>query len=406
MKKLFIFAVVAAAAMIGFSACEPFNLPEIIDSKVVGSGVGSVTVNTTTSENGASVLELSYKSFIRIMGHSDVEFDDTVAVDLNGVFCGSDTTMKVENLDVGGYTTDISYRVRDTREDGYVTIIDSVLVYTVNYGSFSLVYELDYEVPIYNDGVTREVMPYHRIVNIVDKEDKSYRIESTDDGDLVYARKQIEHTIEVTFGAETYEVKAVATIWKDIASASEPYIKSSEVIVSHASVSSNHVVSSLSIKRVWSTGQVENKDMTVTLKASVGGPVTVYKTITGYKNDFKVDTAYLTEREVETDVSNQYEYVYYEHIRQYWNVEYNYPVSVLFYLVHDEAYYDDGYTRCKFPNYEFGNITTSEPQLMDMGSGDNENGHYQDFWVNQTVTAKFGDINLEGTLGFSVRAYD
>lgn len=419
MKNNFIFAVITATVIMCMSACtqknEPDVLPEIVTSEVIGSGIdGNIAVSTSTDDNGISKQTLSYKSWIKVKGQTKADFDNTVTVNLTNTLFDTDTTTfyKTEtvvvwgNLDLSQYSKKKEYRVRGTRQEGFVTVTDSVLVYTVDYGVFRFNYELDYEVPVYDDGITREVMPYYRIENLVDKGVITRRIETVDDGEFVYARKQIVHTITVDCNGKTYTVRASVILCMPIGNASEPYVKKSNVLSWHAYSAEPQIISLIRVKRTWSDGSETIDDITVGLNAFIVDYPINLQTIMGYNSPLALVSSSLAPgRESTYETSEQYQYVIYEYAYQNWNIQYNY-FSITVELFHNEAYYDDGFTCYKFPNFEYSDILSLEPQLIPENSGYNDKGHYQVYWVQQTVTAKFDKLQLEKTAVFEMDAYN
>ena len=61
-----------------------------------------------------------------------------------------------------------------------MTITDSLLVYTVKYENSELAFELPFEVAVYDDGFTRQVMPYYYYSNL---QDRGGKIENMDSGE-------------------------------------------------------------------------------------------------------------------------------------------------------------------------------------------------------------------------------
>jgi len=420
MKKFFFFAIVTATVMIGLSACveklEPEVLPEVIESEVTGRGMDAITA-TSSDKDGVKTQELSYKSWIRVKGQTKADFDNTVEVKLINTLVDTDTTTVYSkdttivwgNLDPNGYVTRTSYRVRGTRQEGYVTITDSVLVYTIDYGGFSFDYELDYEVAVYDDGITQEVMPYHRIESIVDKGATSSRLETGDDGTFVYARKKLEHTITAECNGKTYEVKANVIISKIIGSASEPYVKRSEIVGSRTLYVSNEVIwSFIGVDRIWSDGREESVELKVELLSYIEDIPPMEKIVRGYAVPLRIVSSSLHDDKDATTVeqSDRDPYIYYEYTHQKWNIQYNYfDIDVgLFRIV---PYYDDGYSCCEFPNYEFSDVINLEPVfVVSEEHFDGDGDYYRAGLVHQVVKAKYGELEYEKEACFSMATYE
>lgn len=407
----FMMAVAVIMSAMTFVSCEkelpfgPDNV-EVIESEVLESGADeTIEEAVVNSDSGVSGTELSYKSWIRVKGQTRADFDREVSVTLNNTFLDVNTNIVVEKLDVGEYTTDISYREKGSRQEGFVTITDSVMVYTLQYENFSFAYELEYEVAVYDDGYTRQVMPYHRIDNVTEKSYKTYLTESDDDGELAYARRKIEHSILVEVNDKTYEVKANVFLRKHIGYASEPYIKWSELVDTKLDMFNGQVRSTVSVFQKWNRGAEETQDYTVFLTAGIDNVTYGSITAHGYNNDLRVVSTSLADGENNFEPSGETPFVVYENVRKVWNIEYNYG-SVSIDLGYSDAWFDDGVTRCKFPNYELTEITNLEPRIVTGDAGVDEIGNYQVYWVHQPVQAKFGGITAEGTVTFMLIAYD
>ncbi|MBR5482618.1 MAG: hypothetical protein IKV11_00985 [Alphaproteobacteria bacterium] len=410
-KNMYWFMMVAAIVMsaMTFVSCEdPFEpeLPEVIESEVLESGADETIEEAVVSDDsGVSGTELSYKSWIRVKGQTRADFDHEVSVTLNNTFIDPTPTIVVEDLNIGEYTTNISHRAKESRQEGFVTITDSVLVYTVQYEKVSFEYELEYEVAVYDDGFTRQVMPYHGIDKVTEKSYKTYLIESDDDGELAYARRKVEHSILVEVNGKSYEVKANVFLRKHIGYAKDPYVKWSELVDTKLDMFNGQVRSTVTVFQKWNRGAEETLDYTVFLSAGIDnvsyGDITAH----GYNNDLKVVSTSLTNGENNFEPSNKTSFIVYENVRKVWNINYNYG-SVSIELGYTDAWFDDGVTQCKFANYELTEITNLEPRIVPGDAGVDEVGNYQVYWVHQPVQAKFGGITAEGTVTFMLIAYE
>ena len=418
-----IFAVAAFLAAVMFTSCEdPLDDPanqEVIESEFIDEGISSnVTTQqlSGTTENGATIsgTELSYESWIKVktkMGpktRASGNDGDVVTVLLKDVFHNTDTTLYVSSLDFSDeYTTDISYRVKGERRDGYVIITDSVMVYTVNFDDFSFEYELEYEVAVYDDGITKETMPYHKIKNIRDNGCSIELVDSDDDGVNAYARKQIKHSFSVDFNNETYTIKGNVFLRKQIADASEPYLVMSRLVGSSATSAGEMVLSRISVWQKWSDGTTKTNNLEVLLSTVIiadwPNPVVTFH---GYPEDIRVESSelgpvYLRENDGNSDIP----FVHYEHCVQQWQINYNYfTISAQF--KHHEAFYDDGILSCQFPGFEFTDIKVTEPQITTGSSGTNEEGHWTVYWFSQTLQAKMDKIQLSTPLIVELDVYD
>ncbi len=397
----FWFATAAAAlvtVMSVFTSCskedEPF-LPEVIESEVLEAGLS----NEVNEVSGTEGTKLSYESWIVVKGQTRAAFENKVSVTLCNTLNTVNEEIEVENWKTGKPQTSISYKEGDVREDGFVTVIDSVLVYQVAFDNFSFNYELVYQVPVYDDGVTNQTMPYHRYENIVDKGGNFTDLETLNDGDYVYARKLYQHIIEVTFNGKVYEVAANITLLRMIGPANVPYIVKSRLISDGAGVVNNAVLSMLVVEQTWSDGRVEEKRYDLTLNAYVMSETLNELTISGYKNDLKMLHGTISDgKTYSRQKEDQFVTSYVS--EQIYTASYNY-FSVNITLVHDVATYDDGISTFEFPTFKYGKITDQTTFSFNNSSQD-EQGEYDVYIFKHHIIAEFDQMHPEGEVVTSV----
>lgn len=261
----------AAAAICGMvltSSCEKDPLlPEVIESEVYDNGsAGEVTV--TPASDGTS---LSYESWIMVRGVTKGAFDNRVAVTLNASMPNVAETRDVAVWDFGTSRIVQTREAGESRTEGFVTITDSVLVYTVVTEEFEFSYRLHYEVGVYDDGVTRQVMPYHYFGNIRDNGGVTEAADSYVDGDYAYARRIFRHSISVEFGGRTCEVKAEVTLRRALGPAGAPYVVRSEVVDKSvtAKAEGDGFLSTITVRSLMSTG--EEREETYSAELPAGG---------------------------------------------------------------------------------------------------------------------------------------
>lgn len=174
--KRFAFAILAIVVTIALASCErekvkpePSN-PAIINSEVVDTGQAGtdLAVSTVTSPEGDTIgTTLSYTSWIKVRTETKAASEKTVEVVL------SDTLLAVGREDsvyvnMGEVLHGMVYDAVDflknptERHDGHVTIVDSVMRYSVLILDYEIVYYVVYQVATYDDGFSRQLMPYHR----------------------------------------------------------------------------------------------------------------------------------------------------------------------------------------------------------------------------------------------------
>ncbi len=253
MHYLAVAAMVCAMSI--FTSCkkEPLPLPEVIESEVYDNGTAG-EVTTTPMENG---VEMSYESWINVRGVTKGTFDNKVSVVLYANAQDVILPLDVATWNMGEFVTSTTHEVGESRTEGFVTIVDSALVYTVSCDRFEFSYRLHYEVGTYDDGVSRQVMPYHYFKNIRDNGGVLEDAESYVDGEAAYARKIYRHSITVDFGGESYDVEAVITLRRILGPASEPYPLTSELVKEEIEplVSQDGFLVSAWVKSKLSTGE-------------------------------------------------------------------------------------------------------------------------------------------------------
>lgn len=390
---------------------------QVVESKVLDKGLSN-KVNTKqlsgTDETGKQIsgTELSYESWIKVQtktapktraGGND---GDVVTVLLKDVFHNTDSTITFNNkfFDIGDYTTDISYRVKGTRQDGYVTITDSVMVYTVNFEDFSFEYELEYEVAVYDDGISRELMPYHKIQNLKDKGMEISKLESINDESLtVFARRQIDHSISVDLNGETYTLKAKVILQMPYGTADEPYVKKSELLSSSYYTSGNRVHSELRLKRWWSDGQVKTETLDIQLNAYIDDYIGNVSFEGQLPENIELLSSSLGDVYETLDSMSLMPYVTSEGYYRMFNISY----SILDFGIKvytDAAFYYDGYLQCNFPVPSFTNFRFSEQEIISGQSGQSNGRNYTSYWLIRYVKADFDKLEFEApiTIGLVV----
>jgi len=208
----FWFVVAAAAMLTGtmvMTSCEKedeFIKHEVIESEVLDEGVAQ----EVTEEVGTEGTQLSYESWIVVKGQTRAAFENKISVTLFNRFNHVIDEVEVESFDFGQPEVDIRFRASDSRkEQDYVTVVDSVLVYSLKYkNGFVLEYELMYEVPTYDDGVTKKEMPYIRYGAVVDNGMMVTGMDNLTENGQVWFRKLVRHSISVVFNDKSYTIEA------------------------------------------------------------------------------------------------------------------------------------------------------------------------------------------------------
>ena len=203
------FATAAAVVLTGMTmmtSCskDDYELPEVIESEVYDEG----EAGEVRAEVGTEGTQLSYESWIMVRGITRASFDNKVSVTLNSELKNVSAVCPVNHWEIGDYQATLSREVFDQRTEGFVTVTDSVLVYRLTFDEFSFEYRLNYEVPVYDDHVTRQVMPYHKYENIVDNGCELSELEDASENGVTYKRQKCVHSLTVTFNGKEYKVSS------------------------------------------------------------------------------------------------------------------------------------------------------------------------------------------------------
>lgn len=387
----FMAAAVVVCGMSVLTSCEKddYELPEVIESEVYDTGVSS----EVTAESGTEGTKLSYESWIMVKGITRANFDNKVSVTLNGELNHQTAVCQINHWAIGDYETTISREVADQYTEGFVTVTDSVLVYTLNFAEFSFSYRLNYEVPVYDDHVTRQVMPYYYFSNLQDNGGKLEKADSYVDEGIAYARRIYRHSISVDFGGETYEVKAEVTLRRTIGPASSPYILRSEVMDKSVEALSNGngFLSSIKVKSVMSTGSEEEKTYTAELPLISERTTGEEITVRGSLSDLKLESTEIEETGRSFEEGG--EYVTLERISENCVLHYN-EFDLRIPLVRYGALFDNIVIQEDMAgvSYEGQEVKVKEANWDFIES----DGNKQHYFLTLTVEVKIGALTVEG----------
>ena len=273
----FMAAAAVFAGMTTLVSCdkeEPFE-QEIIESEVLEEGVAE----EVTEETGTEGTTLSYESWIVVKGQTRAAFENKVSVTLFNRFNHVIDEVEVDGFEFGEPTVDISFREAESRvEQNYVTIADSVLVYRLTYeNGFVLEYELMYEVPTYDDGITRKQMPYIRYGAIVDNGMTVTGMDNLEENGQTWFRKLVRHSISVVFNDKSYTVEASVVVKspeepQDVLLASKKVNEGVELVSSDPQTAAGTYKAWVEIEQTWSESGVKTVRKEALLKHYVEFP--------------------------------------------------------------------------------------------------------------------------------------
>ena len=388
------FATAAAVVLTGMTmmtSCskdEPL-LPEVIESEVYDEG----EAGEVTAQSGTEGTQLSYESWIMVRGITRASFDNKVSVTLNSELKNVSAVCPVNHWEIGDYQATLSREVFDQRTEGFVTVTDSVLVYRLTFDEFSFEYRLNYEVPVYDDHVTRQVMPYYYYSNLKDNGGRLEKADSYVDGDMAYARRIYRHSISVDFGGQTYEVKAEVTLRRELGPAGEAYIVNSEVIDKsvEAKAEGDGFLSTIRVKSQMSTGEEREEEYVAELPAISERYTGEEVTFNGSISDLKL----VGTEVVETGRSYEDggECVTLERISENCVLHYN-GFDLKIPLVHYGASFDNIVLQEEMAGVSFeGSEVRVTSADWDFIESDGNREHY---FLTLTVEVKIGGLSVEG----------
>ena len=404
------FATAAAVVLTGMTmmtSCskDDYELPEVIESEVYDEGCAE----EVKAEVGTEGTQLSYESWIMVRGITRASFDNKVSVTLNNAFNNVDSVIEVGSFNLGECRTELVYEAAGNRRQDFVTVTDSLLMYKVTFDVFSFSYDLYHEIGIYDDGITRQTMPYHPIRNVRDNgytlTDLDFIIEDNGEGEqVVYLRKRFDHSISLDFNGKTYTL--TAKIELRLYAGAHPAVVSSRLIASGIRDVKNELwtgtyTSWAEVEHRYSDGSIGNKTYTIeNMRTEIDADIEKYKELpdadlrlagAGFADAVVRDTVGMPERMVVCKLRRQYDVEY-----NYFTL--SYPVSEY------EAYYDDGLTRFEMPSLKYTNIR-EEHELRYVGKYEGDERDYLEYYFTQLIRGTFGDGEHEASESFQVIVY-
>ena len=382
--KFKIIALPVCLLAFGLVSCEkdePELNPGGPTEQVLPGTAGEVTEAVTT-EGGYA---LSYRSCIALPEGGSAEVDLTASLPASG----TTTEEIVSNWDYAEEAAINSvYSGEFNREENGFIITDSLLVYTVSYGTFELTFEFPYETAQY-DGTD---VPEYRF-EIKDKGGKFELIDSKERDGKAYALREYTHTVEAVFGGKSYEVSKSILLMRELGPANEPYLLSSiaesckmeEVVM-------DGVTYIFTVNQIWSDKQSKSMEYYIVPGVWIDEKTTHLPEISNYADDLYIKNTTLNEG-IRTHSNYTYDgLISYFRTTQSYLVEFNYFV-LEYEFCHDDVIYDDGVLVYKdFPDIKFTDFENSftfekEGEVYDDGNGPCQNYHLIHTLVGRGVDA-------------------
>ena len=371
--KFKIIALPVCLLAFGLASCEkdePELNPGGPTEQVLPGTAGEVTEAVTT-EGGYS---LSYRSCIALPEGGSAEVDLTASLPASG----TTTEEIVSNWDYAEEAAINSvYSGEFNREENGFIITDSLLVYTVSYGTFELTFEFPYETAQY-DGTD---VPEYRF-EIKDKGGKFELIDSKERDGKAYALREYTHTVEAVFGGKSYEITKSILLMRELGPANEPYLLSSEVVdvspFRFDPTNSYFGSTDICVNQRWSDGRSGEKYYPYLPLTSIEPITTEIPEISNYQEELKIVETYEIQTSIERRpaVSEVFIYDYKRHYVvnfNYFMIEYDVATSV-------DLSFDDGLVEYDFPNVDIQKYKNDftfekEGEVYDDGNGPCQNYH-------------------------------
>ena len=370
--KFKIIALPVCLFTFGLTSCEkdePELNPGGPTEQVLPGTAGEVTEAVTTEVTEAVTTEggysLSYRSCIALPEGGSAEVDLTASLPASG----TTTEEIVSNWDYAEEAAINSvYSGEFNREENGFIITDSLLVYTVSYGTFELTFEFPYETAQY-DGTD---VPEYRF-EIKDKGGKFELIDSKERDGKAYALREYTHTVEAVFGGKSYEVSKSILLMRELGPANEPYLL-------------------FTVNQIWSDKQSKSMEYYIVPGVWIDEKTTHLPEISNYADDLYIKNTTLNEG-IRTHSNYTYDgLISYFRTTQSYLVEFNYFV-LEYEFCHDDVIYDDGVLVYKdFPDIKFTDFENSftfekEGEVYDDGNGPCQNYHLIHTLVGRGVDA-------------------
>ena len=371
--KFKIIALPVCLLAFGLASCEkdePELNPGGPTEQVLPGTAGEVTEAVTT-EGGYA---LSYRSCIALPEGGSAEVDLTASLPASG----TTTEEIVSNWDYAEEAAINSvYSGEFNREENGFIITDSLLVYTVSYGTFELTFEFPYETAQY-DGTD---VPEYRF-EIKDKGGKFELIDSKERDGKAYALREYTHTVEAVFGGKSYEITKSILLMRELGPANEPYLLSSEVVdvspFRFDPTNSYFGSTDICVNQRWSDGRSGEKYYPYLPLTSIEPITTEIPEISNYQEELKIVETYEIQTSIERSptVSEVFIYDYKRHYVvnfNYFIIEYDVATSI-------DLSFDNGLVEYDFPNVDIQKYKNDftfekEGEVYDDGNGPCQNYH-------------------------------
>lgn len=399
MKKHFFILLVVAAAMTGiWVSCTNEDSERVIESEVLDSGLEAVS-----AQSGIAGAAFSYESWLEVNLVTRASGEQKITATCNAGIPVLVREQKVESFELKPLNLSyIGQEKNRNRQGNYVSVVDSTMVCRFDYGAFAYDYELEYQVPVYDDGVTKQIMPYHHFESIGYTDYTLTDMETVVVRGATYERKLFHQRVSAEFAGEVYGVDNYLILMKKIGGeevvSRDPYQVSTEIVDGGYEYNGGNYRTWLKVVQHWSDGRKQELECSANLRAEGRAITLPYKVVPNADvellswkwNKGRCDSGGGSDVTPNVSVYDQ----------QYKCIlEYNLFTAAAEFMV-EGAYYVDDVIVYPMPVPELWNVTIPAPIVTYVGPDSSEKeGEFVSWYYTQTVTADFGSDALEAWIG-------
>lgn len=394
MKKNMFTLIIAAAAMVAsttFVSCQKEDEPiEVIKSEVLETGSSPIDIVS----NGITGTQLAYESWIKVNIETKASGEQLVKAKLQADILASVFEVKADGFEPQPVKVSYSYRENGRKQDGFVTTIDSVMVCKLDYGAFAYEQELLYQVAIYDDGISKQTMPYHRFGEL---QVGDYSLSALDNAIIrgaEYERMLFRQQLTASFGNQQYVMNNCLVLLKYVSGTETPiepgevYQTKTEILDMGIDSEARAYTTWLKARQYFSDGTT--KDVLCSAYVGAGGYSNELKYKLVNTADIKIVSYDISEGTIKTG-GGSYVTENVNVLTKQWVVKIKYNLfTEETYFYEQEAYYVDDLITYPMPVKHLSDIQVSEPELV-KGSymHSDEIGDYWHWSFKQEVTAKY-----------------
>lgn len=394
MKKHLFSLIIAAAAIMGTTvSCtkDGPEQPEVIESHVTDSGVDE-QVSIASNIGGTT---FSYASWIEVDLKTRASGNQKMTAQVNADILTHAQEVKVSDFGLSDPEVTYSYAAGESERQGYyITVTDTVMTCHVNLGAFEYGYNFKYGVPVYDDGISKETMPYHRFENISVGLPVLSDMEKATIRGAEYERKLFQQRISAEFAGKVYIADCCLTLLKKVGGTEitpdEPYQVSTDILDGGLEQDGGSYYAWLKVRQNWSDGSAKELTCHANLCGNDNAVLLPYKVIPNAELTM-VSGKIVEGEKVNGGGSNVSDNVAVYTQKYLCEIEYNYFSVREEVLSYEEAYYVDDVLTYPMPGLKLENVTIKNPVIEYIGPRYSEaEGDFICWWLTQEITARLG----------------